>query len=109
LLREKLDLAQQRVRPGGPPTGKPAEPPAEPISGQLAKLYVDTATRAGSRCRGGRGVRPGAPAVRYRLAPLTAPLHKTLDMVAALDITEAQRGRIYDGTARELFGLGERP
>jgi hypothetical protein len=29
-------------------------------------------------------------------------------MVARLDVTEAQRARIHDGTARELFGLGDK-
>ncbi|HEX4722669.1 MAG TPA: amidohydrolase family protein [Pseudonocardiaceae bacterium] len=111
LLREKLDLAQQRVRPSGPPgAGKPAGAPAAPIGGQLARLYVDTATpsrlalAAAAEVFGPEHLLFGTDS-----PPLTAPLHTTLDMVAALDITEAQRGRIYEGTARELFGLGDRP
>jgi aminocarboxymuconate-semialdehyde decarboxylase len=41
--------------------------------------------------------------------PLTSPLQATLDMVARLDVTEAQRDAIRAGTARELFGLAEGP
>jgi aminocarboxymuconate-semialdehyde decarboxylase len=119
LLREKLDLAQQRAarpggppagRPGGPPTGppagKPAGPPAEPISRQLTKLYVDTATPSRIALAAAAEVfGPTHLLFGTDSPPLTAPLDRTLAMVAALDVTDEQRARIYDGTARELFGL----
>jgi aminocarboxymuconate-semialdehyde decarboxylase len=102
LLREKLDLAQQRI--GGPPK---AGPPAAPISGQLTKLYVDTATPSRIALAAAAEVfTPEHLLFGTDSPPLTAPLHKTLDMVAALDVTEQQRNSIYEGAARELFGLG---
>ncbi len=154
LLREKLDLAQQRAMAGGPPGGRPAGgppaggppaggrpaggppaggppqgrpaggppaggPPAggppvggppvsdvPPISGQLRRLYVDTATpsrialAAAAEVFGPEHLLFGTDS-----PPLTSPLQATLDLVNSLDVTEAQRAAIHAGTARELFGL----
>ncbi|HEX9338158.1 MAG TPA: amidohydrolase family protein [Pseudonocardiaceae bacterium] len=106
LLREKLDLAQQR---GKPPGGPANDKPAEPISRQLARLYVDTATpsrlalAAAAEVFGPEHLLFGTDS-----PPLTAPLDRTLDMVAALDVTERQRDSIREGTARALFGLGDK-
>jgi 6-methylsalicylate decarboxylase len=127
LLREKLDLAQQRVggppagRPGagGPPAGRPPTgqptagqptadgPPATPISQQLRRIYVDTATpsqlalAAAAEVFGPEHLLFGTDS-----PPLTTPLPDTLAMVDRLDVAPAHLDRILAGTARELFGLG---
>lgn len=111
LLREKLDLAQQRVRPGGPANGRPpgafADPPATPVSAQLARLYVDTATPSRIALAAAAEVfTPEHLLFGTDSPPLTAPLDRTLAMVAGLDVTDGQRSMILGGTARELFGLG---
>ncbi|HEX3784202.1 MAG TPA: amidohydrolase family protein [Pseudonocardiaceae bacterium] len=99
---------------GGPPSGaRPGGPAAEaltPISRQLSRLYVDTATpsqlalAAAAEVFGPEHLLFGTDS-----PPLTSPLQATLDMVARLDVTEAQRDAIRAGTARELFGLTEGP
>jgi len=107
LLREKLDLAQQRA--GGPPNSGPPKPgtPQKPISANLSKLYVDTATP--SRIALAAAAEVFGPAhllFGTDSPPLTAPLHTTLDMVAGLDVTDEQKALITAGTARALFKLG---
>jgi predicted TIM-barrel fold metal-dependent hydrolase len=105
LLKEKLDLAQQRA--GGPP--KPGGPPpaaAAPMSGQLSRIYVDTATPSKLALNAAATVfGPERLLFGTDSPPLTAPLRTGLDLVDGLDVTAAQRELILSGTARELFGL----
>lgn len=102
LLREKLDLAQQRRGPGAPQA--PAGPP---MSAQLTRLYVDTATPSDlALAAAARVFSPEHLLFGTDSPPLTAPLSSTLDLVSRLDVTEEQRERIRHRTARELFGLG---
>lgn len=102
LLREKLDLAQQRRGPGAPQA--PAGPP---MSEQLTRIYVDTATPSPLALSAAAQVfSPEHLLFGTDSPPLTAPLSSTLDLVARLDVTEAQREQIRQHTARELFGLG---
>lgn len=95
LLREKLDMAQQRDGIEGPP-----------ISAQLRQLYVDTAT-------------PSLPALRAAVEvfgpdrmlfgtdspPLATSLKDALAAVDALGLSEQDRAKVLGGTAAELFGL----
>jgi 6-methylsalicylate decarboxylase len=113
LLREKLDLAQQRARRGPPEDGtaggQPAAP-AEAMSRQLSRIYVDTATP--SRLALAAAVEVFGP--EHLLfgtdsPPLTAPLTTLLDLIERLDVSPGQRDRIRQGTARELFGLTGAP
>ncbi|WP_020667130.1 amidohydrolase family protein [Amycolatopsis nigrescens] len=117
LLREKLDLAQQRARggpppgAGGPPRGGPPAggPPAEavaPMSGQLSRIYVDTATPSRLALSAAATVfGPERLLFGTDSPPLTAPLHTGLDLVEELAVSAEQRELIRSGTARELFGL----
>jgi aminocarboxymuconate-semialdehyde decarboxylase len=113
LLREKLDLAQQRAggppagRPGagGPPAGRPGAegPPATPISQQLRRIYVDTATPSQLALAAAAEVfGPDHLLFGTDSPPLTTPLPATLAMVDKLDV--ASKESILHGTARALFG-----
>ena len=103
LLREKLDLAQQRTMAGR--GGPPAEN-AAPISGLLSRIYVDTATPSQLALNAAAGVfGPERLLFGTDSPPLTAPLTTGLDMVDRLDLTPEQRELIRSGTARTLFGL----
>lgn len=106
LLREKLDLAQQRA--GGPPKGgAPAKPTGPPVSAMLSKLYVDTATPSRIALAAAAEVfGPDHLLFGTDSPPLTAPLRTTQDMIAGLNVTDEQRALIQAGTARALFKLG---
>jgi aminocarboxymuconate-semialdehyde decarboxylase len=114
LLREKLDLAQQRAMAGGPPGGGRSGPPAggpptgnaTPISGLLSRIYVDTATPSQLALNAATIVfGPERLLFGTDSPPLTAPLSAGIDMVDRLDVTPEQRELIRSGNARELFGL----
>jgi predicted TIM-barrel fold metal-dependent hydrolase len=110
LLREKLDLAQQRAggppQAGGPPRGGPEQLPVAPMSGQLSRIYVDTATPSSLALSAAATVfGPERLLFGTDSPPLTAPLRAGLDLVEGLGVTAAQRELILSGTARELFGL----
>jgi aminocarboxymuconate-semialdehyde decarboxylase len=101
LLREKLDLAQQRAKPGGPPAA-----PGTPMSQQLSRIYVDTATPSRlSLAAAAEVFGPDHLMFGTDSPPLATPLPAALAMLDGLDVTAAQRDRIRGGTARELFGL----
>ncbi|HEX4703180.1 MAG TPA: amidohydrolase family protein [Pseudonocardiaceae bacterium] len=101
LLREKLDLAQQRAKPGGGPAA-----PGTPISRQLSRIYVDTATPSQlSLAAAAEVFGPDHLMFGTDSPPLATPLPAALAMLDQLDVTAAQRDRIRTGTARELFGL----
>nr|WP_042191476.1 amidohydrolase family protein [Kibdelosporangium sp. MJ126-NF4]CEL20106.1 2-amino-3-carboxymuconate-6-semialdehyde decarboxylase [Kibdelosporangium sp. MJ126-NF4]CTQ97330.1 2-amino-3-carboxymuconate-6-semialdehyde decarboxylase (EC 4.1.1.45) [Kibdelosporangium sp. MJ126-NF4] len=97
LLREKLDLAQHRARPGGPP-----------VSDQLSLLYYDTATPSAVSLRAAASVF-GADRLLFGTdsPPLTAPLPSSLNLIDTLDVTPEQRELVLSGTARTVFGLEE--
>jgi predicted TIM-barrel fold metal-dependent hydrolase len=105
LLREKLDLAQRRAVVG-PPASDSQTDTDSPISGQLRRIYVDTATPsqlaldAAAMAFGPERLLFGTDS-----PPLTAPLRTALAMVDRLDVTPAHRDRIRAGTARGLFRL----
>lgn len=105
LLREKLDLAQQRAAAGGPPgAGGPPAESSVPLSEQLTRIYVDTATpsqlalSAAAEVFGPRRLLFGTDS-----PPLTAPLQQCVDMLDHLEITPEQRELIRTGNARRLF------
>jgi 6-methylsalicylate decarboxylase len=100
LLAEKLDLAQQRARPGGPPAG----PPAVRLSDQLGKLYVDTATPSALALAAAVAVfGPAHVLFGTDAPPLSAPLSAALAMLDGLPGHPA--AAIRDGNARRLFEL----
>ncbi|HUY49315.1 MAG TPA: amidohydrolase family protein [Streptosporangiaceae bacterium] len=104
LLREKLDLAQQRG-PGGPPGGA-VEVPGIPASERLREIYVDTATPSDLSLAAALEVfGPGHMLFGTDSPPLISPLVTALEMVGRLDLTTGQRERILGGNARGLFGL----
>ncbi|ALG08696.1 amidohydrolase family protein [Kibdelosporangium phytohabitans] len=101
LLREKLDLAQLRARPGGPPV---ADQP--PVSDQLSSLYYDTATPSAASLRAAASVfGPERLLFGTDSPPLTAPLPSSLNLIDTLDVTPWQRELVLSGTARTLFDL----
>jgi 6-methylsalicylate decarboxylase len=115
LLREKLDLAQQRAAAGGPPAGAaPGERPAPvpppgptvPMSQRLREIYVDTATPSDLALAAALAVfGPGRMMFGTDSPPLAMPLASALEAVGRLDLGAADQERILAGTARELFGL----
>ncbi|HUY45937.1 MAG TPA: amidohydrolase family protein [Streptosporangiaceae bacterium] len=103
LLREKLDLAQQRAAAGGPPQGGP---PGPRMSDLLSRIYVDTATPSQLALNAAADVfGPGHLLFGTDSPPLATPLATAVAMVDRLDVTPRERDRIRHGTARELFGL----
>ncbi|GLY69665.1 hypothetical protein Atai01_62840 [Amycolatopsis taiwanensis] len=103
LLAEKLNLAQQRARPGGPPVTD-----EEPVSEQLSLIYVDTATPSAVALKAAATVfGPERMLFGTDSPPLTAPLRTGLDLVEGLGLTPQQRELVHSGTARALFDLGE--
>lgn len=109
LLAEKLDLAQQRVRAGGPPAGRggpAAEPPGGRLSTKLGKLYVDSATPSALALAAAVSVfGPAHVLFGTDAPPLSAPLSAALAMLDGLPGSPAQD--IRDGNARRLFQLDE--
>lgn len=118
LLREKLDLAQQRAAAGGPPARSAstrrspgrlrgtAPEPTTPVSQRLQEIYVDTATPSDLALTAALAVfGPGRMMFGTDSPPLATPLAAALEAVGRLDVTAVDRTRILAGTARELFGL----
>jgi predicted TIM-barrel fold metal-dependent hydrolase len=101
LLREKLDLAQQRAKPG--PPGPPA-PVTDPASGKLRRIHVDTATPSALALAAAAEVF-GTDRLLFGTdsPPLTAPLQSSVDMVRGLP----DERLIFAENARLLFGLEE--
>lgn len=101
LLKEKLDLAEQRAAAAGTvPDG------ASPLSAGLRRIYVDTATP--SRLALGGAVEAfGVDRMLFGTdsPPLTAPPQASVDLVRSLPLSERDRDRVLYGTAAELFGL----
>lgn len=105
LLREKLDLAQQRAAAGGPPAGAAGQPTG-PMSRRLPEIYVDTTTPSDLALAAALAVfGPGRMMFGTDSPPLTMPLAAALEAVGRLDVGAGDRERILAGTARELFGL----
>jgi aminocarboxymuconate-semialdehyde decarboxylase len=97
LLREKLDLAQQRA---------PERSPTEPASALLRRCYADTATPSKPALAAAAEVfGPEHLLFGTDSPPLSTPLDTALELVAALPVTERQREGILHGNARAVFGL----
>lgn len=107
LLREKLDLAQQRAAGGPPAAGGPSAGEGQPpVSDRLRDLYVDTSTPSDLSLAAALAVfGPGRMLFGTDSPPLTTPLAAALEMADRLDVDAAGRERILAGNARDLFGL----
>jgi predicted TIM-barrel fold metal-dependent hydrolase len=109
LLREKLDLAYQRSRAGGPPTGRaPAEQPvtSTPPGELLSRLYVDTATPSHTALTAAHAVfGPSHMLFGTDSPPLTAPLDASRASIDELALSEKDRDGVLADNATALFGL----
>jgi aminocarboxymuconate-semialdehyde decarboxylase len=104
LLREKLELAHQRV--GGPPASAADQPGPRGPSSWLPRIYVDTATPSDLALSAALTVfGPRRMLFGTDSPPLTTPLPETLGAVGRLGVGAADRKRILAGNARELFRL----
>lgn len=112
LLCEKLDLAYERSRAGGPPGSTPAggrDPLSAPPSELLARLYVDTATPSLKALRAASEVfGPSKMLFGTDSPPLATPLDAALGLVDVLPLAETDRSGVLGGNAVALFGLGSR-
>ncbi|HEX4831697.1 MAG TPA: amidohydrolase family protein [Trebonia sp.] len=106
LLREKLDLAQQRAAAGPAAGMEPAG--TVPASARLREIYVDTATPSALGLAAAVEVfGPGHVLFGTDSPPLATPLESALAMVAGLNLADGDRAGILGGNARALFGLEE--
>jgi predicted TIM-barrel fold metal-dependent hydrolase len=110
LLTEKLDLAQQRVRSGGPQVGLAGGR----LSAKLRKLYVDSATPSALALAAAVAVfGPANVLFGTDAPPLAAPLSAALAMIDGLPGLGGPPGdpvaAIREGNARRLFGLAGAP
>ena len=98
LLREKLDLAQQRAAAGGA-----AQEPTTPASHQLQEIYVDTATPSDLALAAALAVfGPGRMLFGTDSPPMVPLKMKGLKMMDHIGMSPQQREKVMGGNAARL-------
>lgn len=108
LAANRVDKAARMPRRdgGGPPGGGPPPPAGPPPSQALRRVYVDTANESQANQLGNLEL-VGAEHMLFGTdsPPLTSPIADAIARVRELPISDADKQRILEQNARDLFGL----